>query len=92
MAEEKGRQLLLADGKHSAEEQRQAIQYLLDLRCDAMTIYPRFLSVDEIDDIIDAHSQPIMALIAACARDSHSVCAIINRPSLCRGKLQNVGH
>ncbi|VFS40333.1 transcriptional regulator [Escherichia coli] len=29
MAEEKGRQLLLADGKHSAEEERQAIQYLL---------------------------------------------------------------
>ncbi len=48
MAEEKGRQLLLADGKHSAEEERQAIQYLLDLRCDAIMIYPRFLSVDEI--------------------------------------------
>ena len=62
MAEEKGRQLLLADGKHSAEEERQAIQYLLDLRCDAIMIYPRFLSVDEIDDIIDAHSQPIMVL------------------------------
>ncbi|EFE06876.1 putative HTH-type transcriptional regulator AscG [Citrobacter youngae ATCC 29220] len=54
MAEDKGRQLLLADGKHSAEEERQAIQYLLDLRCDAIMIYPRFLSVEEIDDIIDA--------------------------------------
>lgn len=62
MAEDKGRQLLLADGKHSAEEERQAIQYLLDLRCDAIMIYPRFLSVDEIDDIIDAHDQPIMVL------------------------------
>ena len=62
MAEDKGRQLLLADGKHSAEEERQAIQYLLDLRCDAIMIYPRFLSVDEIDDIIDAHAQPIMVL------------------------------
>ena len=38
MAEEKGRQLLLADGKHSAEEERQAIQYLLDLRCDIQYI------------------------------------------------------
>ncbi|MGO4610690.1 transcriptional regulator, partial [Variovorax sp. 2RAF20] len=46
MTEDKGRQLLLADGKHSAEEERQAIQYLLDLRCDAVIIYPRFLSVD----------------------------------------------
>lgn len=62
MAEDKGRQLLLADGKHSAEEERQAIQYLLDLRCDAVMIYPRFLSVDDIDTIIDSHSQPIMVL------------------------------
>lgn len=62
MAEDKGRQLLLADGKHSAEEERQAIQYLLDLRCDAVMIYPRFLSVDDIDEIIDAHAQPIMVL------------------------------
>ncbi|EML4684580.1 TPA: LacI family DNA-binding transcriptional regulator [Citrobacter amalonaticus] len=62
MAEDQGRQLLLADGKHSAEEERQAIQYLLDLRCDAIMIYPRFLSVDEIDKIIDSHSQPIMVL------------------------------
>ena len=34
MTEDKGRQLILADGKHSAEEEREAIQYLLDLRCD----------------------------------------------------------
>ncbi|MDT9423731.1 DNA-binding transcriptional regulator AscG [Escherichia coli] len=74
MAEEKGRQLLLADGKHSAEEERQAIQYLLDLRCDAIMIYPRFLSVDEIDDIIDAHSQPIMVLNRRLRKNSsHSV-------------------
>ncbi len=31
----KGRQLILADGKHSADEEREAIQYLLDMRCDA---------------------------------------------------------
>ncbi|WP_313354953.1 LacI family DNA-binding transcriptional regulator [Kosakonia cowanii] len=62
MTEDKGRQLLLADGKHSAEEERQAIQYLLDLRCDAVIIYPRFLSVDELDAIIDSHTQPIVVL------------------------------
>ncbi len=61
-------------GKHSAEEERQAIQYLLDLRCDAIMIYPRFLSVDEIDDIIDAHSQPIMVLNRRLRKNSsHSV-------------------
>lgn len=60
MAEERGRQLILADGKHSAEQERQAIQLLLDLRCDALIIYPRFLSTDEMDDIIASHRQPIM--------------------------------
>ncbi len=53
MTEDKGRQLILADGKHSAEEEREAIQYLLDLRCDAIIIYPRFLSVDEMDEIVE---------------------------------------
>ncbi|MFE8101482.1 LacI family DNA-binding transcriptional regulator [Brenneria goodwinii] len=62
MTEDQGRQLILADGKHSAEEERQAIQHLLDLRCDAIIIYPRFLSVDEMDEIIQNHSQPIMVL------------------------------
>ena len=62
MTEEQGRQLILADGKHSAEEERQAIQYLLDLRCDGIIIYPRFLSIDEMDEIIAQHSQPIMVL------------------------------
>ncbi|QTF06971.1 LacI family DNA-binding transcriptional regulator [Brenneria izadpanahii] len=62
MTEDLGRQLILADGKHSAEEERLAIQYLLDLRCDAIIIYPRFLSVDEMDEIIQNHSQPIMVL------------------------------
>ncbi|MBM6606930.1 LacI family DNA-binding transcriptional regulator [Enterobacteriaceae bacterium RIT814] len=62
MTEERGRQLILADGKHSAEEEREAIQYLLDMRCDAIIIYPRFLSVDEMDAIIQDHSQPVMVL------------------------------
>lgn len=62
MTEDQGRQLILADGKHSAQEEREAIQYLLDLRCDAIIIYPRFLTVDEMDEIVENHSQPIMVL------------------------------
>lgn len=62
MTEDQGRQLILADGKHSAEEERQAIQYLLDLKCDAIIIYPRFLNVEEMDAIVRNHSQPIMVL------------------------------
>ncbi|ADO47265.1 LacI family DNA-binding transcriptional regulator [[Enterobacter] lignolyticus] len=62
MTEDRGRQLILADGKHSADEERAAIQYLLDLRCDAIIIYPRFLSVEEMDEIVEQHQQPIMVL------------------------------
>lgn len=62
MTEDRGRQLILADGKHSADEERAAIQYLLDLRCDAIIIYPRFLSVEEMDEIVEQHPQPIMVL------------------------------
>ncbi|PWC12755.1 transcriptional regulator [Brenneria roseae subsp. americana] len=60
--EDNGRQLILVDGKHSAEEEKAAIQFLLDLRCDAIIIYPRFLTVDEMDEIIEKHKQPIMVV------------------------------
>lgn len=74
MTEEKGRQLILADGKHSADEEREAIQYLLDMRCDAVIIYPRFLSVDEMDDIVAKCEQPIMVLNRRLRKNSsHSV-------------------
>lgn len=62
MMEQHGRQLILADGKHSAEEERAAIDFLLDLRCDGIIIYPRFLSIAEMDEIIARHRQPIMVI------------------------------
>ncbi len=62
MLEQQGRQLLLVDGKHSAEEERAAIQFLLDLRCDGVIIYPRFLSTDEMDSIIAQHKHPILVI------------------------------
>jgi LacI family transcriptional regulator, asc operon repressor len=74
LTEDQGRQLILADGKHSAEEERAAIQYLLDLRCDAIIIYPRFLTPDEMDDIIHDHDRPIMVLNRRLRRNaSHCV-------------------
>ncbi|QUY48922.1 LacI family DNA-binding transcriptional regulator [Serratia plymuthica] len=60
--EENGRQLILADGKHTAEEEKAAIQFLLDLRCDGVIIYPRFLSIAEMDEIISRHKQPILVI------------------------------
>ncbi|UAY94162.1 LacI family transcriptional regulator [Pectobacterium polaris] len=62
MTEKYGRQLIMADGKHSAAEEREAIQFLLDLRCDAVIIYPRFLSTNELEEIIEQHDQPIMVV------------------------------
>lgn len=62
LMEQQGRQLLLVDGKHSAEEERAAIQFLLDLRCDGVIIYPRFLTTDEMDNIIAQHNQPILVI------------------------------
>lgn len=62
LMEQQGRQLLLVDGKHSAEEEREAIQFLLDLRCDGVIIYPRFLSIDEMDALVAQHQHPILVI------------------------------
>ncbi|MCG8708475.1 LacI family DNA-binding transcriptional regulator [Brenneria sp. 4F2] len=76
MTEKYGRQLIMADGKHGAEEERQAIQFLLDLRCDAIIIYPRFLSIAELEAIIDRYEQPIMVVNRTLTRhEENSVCA-----------------
>lgn len=71
--EDNGRQLILMDGKHSAQEEREAIQFLLDLQCDAIIIYPRFLTTDAMDDIIEQHRQPIM-VVNRKLRKHHSHC------------------
>lgn len=71
--EKNGRQLILVDGRHSAEEEQQAIQFLLDLRCDAIIIYPRFLTIDAMDMIIDSCKQPIM-IVNRKLRKNHSHC------------------
>lgn len=62
VTEQHGRQLILADGKHDARQERQAIEFLLDLRCDAIIIYPRFLNTAELDDIIEQTSRPIIVV------------------------------
>lgn len=73
MLEQQGRQLILADGKHSAAQERAAIDFLLDLRCDGIIIYPRFLSVDEMDEIIAQHKQPVL-VVNRRLRQHHSYC------------------
>ncbi|EPF15817.1 LacI family DNA-binding transcriptional regulator [Cedecea davisae] len=73
--EASGRQLILVDGKHSAREEQEAVQFLLDLHCDAVIIYPRFLSVDEMDLLIGQHKQPIMVMNRKLRKhQSHCIC------------------
>lgn len=73
--EESGRQLILVDGKHSAQQEREAIEFLLDLRCDAIILYPRFLSIDDLDEIIEQTRQPIMVVNRRLRKHpSHAVC------------------
>lgn len=62
ITEQYDRQLILADGKHDARQERQAIEFLLDLRCDAVIIYPRFLKTAELDEIIEQTSKPIIVV------------------------------
>ncbi|MBP2171086.1 LacI family asc operon transcriptional repressor [Erwinia toletana] len=73
--EANGRQLILVDGKHSAAEEQQAIQFLLDLRCDAIILYPRFLTVDALDLIVEQHKQPVMVVNRRLRKhQSHCIC------------------
>ena len=73
--EASGRQLILVDGKHSAQQEREAIEFLLDLRCDAIVLYPRFLSVDEMDEIVEQTRQPVVVVNRRLRKHhSHAVC------------------
>ncbi len=71
-SEDLQRQLVLADGKHSREDERNAINFLVQLRCEAIMIYPKYLSVDELDDIIDESSVPIVVINRELKRNRNS--------------------
>lgn len=62
LSEAHQRQLILADGKNSSQHERDAITFLMQLRCDAIMIYPKYLSVEELDAIIDQSSVPVVAI------------------------------
>lgn len=94
MMEQQGRQLILADGKHTAGQEEAAIQFLLDLRCDGIIIYPRFLSIDALDAIISSHKQPIL-VINRRLRVNHSYCIYSDQhasSATAVGYLLNQGH
>ncbi|ADU72809.1 LacI family DNA-binding transcriptional regulator [Pantoea sp. At-9b] len=76
LTEQLGSQLVLADGKHNAQQERDAIHFLIDSRCDAVIIYPRYLSVEEIDALIPTLSKPLIILNRRLKKfPQYSVCA-----------------
>lgn len=76
LTEQLGSQLVLADGKHNAEQERAAINFLVDSRCDAVIIYPRYLSVEDIDEMIPNIRKPLIVLNRRLNKfPQYSVCA-----------------
>ncbi|WGY48718.1 LacI family DNA-binding transcriptional regulator [Vibrio sp. ABG19] len=61
-SEQHGHQLVLADGKHSAEDERNAINFLLDMKCAGIVVYPKYLSDRALTEIIQATPTPITVL------------------------------
>ena len=53
---------MITDGKHSAEDERKAINFLLDMKCAGIIIYPQCLTEIEIAQIIDSTDTPILVL------------------------------
>lgn len=61
-SEQHGHQLVVADGKHSAEDERNAINFLLDMKCAGIVVYPKYLSNPELTAIIESTNIPITVL------------------------------
>lgn len=86
-SEQYQRQLVLADGKHCREDEQNAINLLLQLRCEAIMIYPKYLTVDELDDIIDSSSIPIMVINRELKR--HKANSVFVDNQLCSTQMVN---
>jgi len=87
-SEQHQRQLVLADGKHCQEDERNAINILLQMRCEAIMIYPKYLTVDELDDIIDTSSVPIMVINRELRRHRANSVFVDNR--LCSADMMKL--
>lgn len=61
-SETRQHQLIFADGKHSADDEKQAIDYLVRMKCAGIIVYPEFLTPAELDDIIATSAVPIVVL------------------------------
>lgn len=70
-----GLDLLLADGKSSAEGEHAAIALLAGLRCDAIILYSHFLTTEDLDALIERTTTPIMVINRELKlHPAHTVC------------------
>ncbi|MGR5063780.1 LacI family DNA-binding transcriptional regulator [Photobacterium sp. DNB22_13_2] len=59
-AEKTGKQLIVTDGHNSAKREKEAIQFLVDRKCDVIILYTRKMSVDDIIELKHSTSIPIV--------------------------------
>ncbi len=61
-SEQRQHQLVIADGKHSAQDEREAINFLTDMRCKGIIVYPKYLSEQELSELVARSPVPIVMI------------------------------
>ncbi len=61
-AEKTGKQLIVTDGHNDAEQEKEAVHFLSDRRCDVIILYSRKLSVEEIIALKNSVTPPIIVV------------------------------
>ena len=61
-SEQHGYRIILADGKHSAEDERNAIEFLQDMKCAGIMVYPHQLGSEDLAALIQYSATPIVCI------------------------------
>ncbi|MFM2484715.1 LacI family DNA-binding transcriptional regulator [Celerinatantimonas yamalensis] len=61
-SEQHHHQLVLADGKHSAQDELNAIHFLLDMKCAGVIVYPQFLTAKQLSEVKQSSQTPIIVI------------------------------
>ncbi len=55
-------QLIFADSKYSALQEREAIDFLIRMRCAGVVVYPEYLSDQALDEMVESSQVPLYIL------------------------------
>lgn len=61
-------QLIFADSKYNALQEREAIDFLLRMRCAGVVVYPEYMSDDALDEMVGHSPVPLYVLNRQLAR------------------------